>query len=286
MSRVTIIIPCFNAGAYVAASVESALAQTHHDVEVVVVNDGSTDQRTVDVLEELRGPRTKIIHQPNGGPSAARNRAVREASGDYILPLDADDLFDPTYAAKAAALLDADPDLGIVYCDAMRFGAASGIWRLPAYTVREMVIDNVIFCSGMYRRADWERAGGYNEKLRHGMEDYEFWIKLIAIGRGVAKIEEPLFHYRIQEVSRTTTFMEDNSNVVATYAEIFRSNADFFARHAEYLFEHRFGLYREIDHYRYRYGRIDRWFESSAGLKYVGRLIHKIVSAFPRRIAG
>lgn len=277
MSRVSIIIPCFNAGDLLTEAVDSALGQTHADVEVVVVNDGSTDSRTLEVLAGLDHPRVKVIHQANGGPSAARNRAVEAATGEFILPLDADDRFDPTYAAKALAAIATRPDVGIVYCDALRFGAASGVWQLPAYTVREMVIDNVIFCSSLYRRADWEAVGGYNEKLRHGMEDYEFWIKLIAMGRQVVKLPEPLFHYRIQESSRTTQFMENNATVVETYAEIFRSNVDFFARHAEFLFEHRFGLYRDVDHFRHRYGKLDRVVERLPWLKATGRWLSNLI---------
>jgi glycosyltransferase involved in cell wall biosynthesis len=271
MSRVSIIIPCFNAGDLLIEAVDSALAQTHRDLEVVVVNDGSTDARTLEVLAGLDDPRVKVIHQANAGPSAARNRAVAEATGEFILPLDADDRFDPAYAAKALAVMQQRPEVGIVYCDAMRFGAATGIWQLPAYSVREMAIDNVIFCSSLYRKADWSAVGGYNESLRHGMEDYEFWIKLISLGREVVKLPEALFFYRIQELSRTTRFMEDNATVVSTYAQIFRANLGFFANNAETLFEHRFGLYREADHFRHRYGKLDRVVERSRWLKSVGR---------------
>jgi hypothetical protein len=128
-------------------------------------------------------------------------------------------------------------------------------------------------------------VGGYNERLRRGMEDYEFWIKIIGLGREVRKIDEPLFHYRIQESSRTTQFMDDNSAVVATYAEIFRSNSEFFAKHAEFLFEHRFGLYRELDHYRYRYSTLDRFFESRSWLRSTGRAIHRLMQQLPGRNA-
>lgn len=265
MSRVSIVIPCYNAGELLREAVDSALAQTHADTEVVVVDDGSTDPRTAEVLASLAGPRVTVIRQANAGPAAARNRAIAAATGEFILPLDADDRFDPTYAAKALAEMQRDPSLGIVYCDAMKFGAESGIWKLPAFSLREMAVDNVIFCSSLFRKADWAAVGGYRESLRHGMEDYEFWLRILSLGRGVAKIPEPLFFYRIQESSRTTQFMEHRPNVVATYAEIFRANLDFFARHAEVLFEHRFQQYRELDHFRYRYGKLDQWIEKRGG---------------------
>ncbi|MBW8311774.1 MAG: glycosyltransferase [Rhizobium sp.] len=265
MSRVSIVIPCYNAGDLLREAVDSALAQTHADTEVVVVDDGSTDPRTAEVLASLADPRVTVIRQANAGPAAARNRAIAAATGEFILPLDADDRFDPTYAAKALAEMQRDPALGIVYCDAMKFGAETGIWRLPAFSLREMAVDNVVFCSSLFRKADWAAVGGYRESLRHGMEDYEFWLRILSLGRGVAKIPEPLFFYRIQERSRTTQFMEHRPNVVATYAEIFRANLDFFARHAEVLFEHRFQQYRELDHFRYRYGKLDQWIEKRGG---------------------
>lgn len=277
MSKVSIIIPCFNAGDQLIEAVQSALAQTCPGLDVVVVNDGSTDARTLEVLAGLTDPRVRVIHQANAGPAAARNRAVEAATGEFILPLDADDKFEPTYAAKALAVMQQRPDVGIVYCDAMKFGAATGIWQLPAYSVREMVIDNVIFCSSLFRKADWAAVGGYNEKLRHGMEDYAFWLKLIALGRDVVKLQEPLFFYRIQASSRTTRFMENDATVVATYAEIFRSNLDFFARHAECLFEHRFRLYRDVDHFRHRYGKLDRVVERSRWIKAAGRWLSGLV---------
>lgn len=257
MSRVSIVIPCYNAGEPLNEAVQSALEQTHEDLEVVIVDDGSTDPATLMILEQAEWPRTRIIRQPNGGPSSARNTAIAAATGEFIMPLDADDKIAPTYVEKAVAAIQAHPGVGIVYCKAMKFGAEEEPWQLPAYTLRELVIDNVIFSAGLYRKADWASVGGYNEKLRHGVEDYEFWVKLVNAGHDVLQLDEYLFFYRIQARSRTTDFTRDTSVVVSTYAEIFRSNVSFFAKNAEFLFEHRFGLYDELFYWRARYGRID-----------------------------
>lgn len=260
MARVSIVVPCYNAGDLIFEAVESALAQTYGDVEIVIVDDGSTDARTREILHSSSWPRTRIIRQENAGPAAARNRAVAAAVGEYILPLDADDRIDPTYVEKAVAVLEARPDVGVVYCKAMRFGAENGPWHLPAYSLRELVIDNVIFVTAMYRREDWKAVGGYNEFLRHGVEDYEFWVKIVALGREVIQLDDFLFHYRIQHRSRTTNFQQDRSVVVKTYADIFRENSAFYLKHAEYLFEHRFSLYDELVRYRARYGGLERLF--------------------------
>ena len=257
MNKVSVVIPCFNAGEYLDEAVQSALAQTWQDLEVVIVDDGSTDPSTLDLLRQARWPRTRIFHQANAGPAAARNRAVREAGGRYILPLDADDTIEPSYVEKAVAVLEARPNVGCVYCKARKFGAEQGPWNLPVYTLRELVIDNVIFVTSLYRKADWESVGGYNEKLRHGVEDYDFWVKIAHLGREVVQLDDYLFNYRIQESSRTTSFQERRARVVESYAEIFRSNIAFYSAHAEMLFEHRFGLYDELEYWRSRYSRVD-----------------------------
>ena len=257
MSKVSIIIPCYNAGTLLIEAVQSALAQTYDDLDIVIVDDGSTDPITQQILEQATWPRTRIIRQANAGPAAARNRAITMAMGHYILPLDADDTIEPEYVAKAVAVLDASPNVGIVYCKANKFGAECGNWDLPDFTLRELVIDNIIFVTALYRRADWETVGGYNEKLRHGMEDYEFWIKIVHLNREVIQLPEHLFNYRILNKSRTTSFHDSRSHVVDTYAEIFRTNIDFFAKHANFIFEHRFDLNRDLSHWRLRYGRIE-----------------------------
>ena len=257
MNKVSVVIPCFNAGEYLDEAVQSALAQTWQDLEVVIVDDGSTDPSTLDLLRQARWPRTRIFHQANAGPAAARNRAVREAGGRYILPLDADDTIEPSYVEKAVAVLEARPNVGCVYCKARKFGAEQGPWNLPVYTLRELVIVIVIFVTSLYRKADWESVGGYNEKLRHGVEDYDFWVKIAHLGREVVQLDDYLFNYRIQESSRTTSFQERRARVVESYAEIFRSNIAFYSAHAEMLFEHRFGLYDELEYWRSRYSRLD-----------------------------
>jgi glycosyltransferase involved in cell wall biosynthesis len=282
VKKVSVIIPCYNAGEHLDEAVQSALAQTWQNLEIVIVDDGSTDPSTLDLLKQARWPRTRIFHQQNAGPAAARNHAVREADGRYILPLDADDTIEPTYVEKAATVLDARPDVGCVYCKASKFGAERGPWNLPAYTLRELVIDNVIFVTSLYRRADWECVGGYNEKLRHGVEDYDFWVKIVHLGREVVQLEDCLFNYRIQERSRTTSFQEVRSKIVETYAEIFRSNISFYAAHADWLFEHRFGLYDELAHWRSRYGWIDAFFGRHPVVLGIARRLKKIARRLKR----
>lgn len=266
--KVSVVIPCFNAGLTIDETVSSVLAQTYPGVEIVVVDDGSTDPATIDRLRNSSWAKTRIIWKENGGPASARNHGIAGATGEYILPLDADDTIAPTYIEKAVRVLEARPEIGVVYCKAVRFGAESGMWALPDYSERELTIDNVIFVTSLFRRSDWAAVGGFSETLTHGVEDYDFWLKIVGrLGRGVVQLDEPLFHYRVQEVSRTTQFNERRAVVVETYANIFRDNIDFFARNAEYLFEHRFGLYDELVRYRARYARFDALMDRHAWVR-------------------
>lgn len=275
--KVSITIPCYNAGDQLVEAVESALAQTYPDVEIVIVDDGSTDLRTQEILRSQRWPRTRVLFQRNAGPAAARNRAIEAAEGDLILPLDADDRIAATYVEKAVAAMEGRPDVGIVYCKAMKFGAEEGPWNLPPYTLRELVIDNVIFVTSLFRKSDWRAVGGFNEALLHGVEDYDFWIRIVNLGRQVVQLDEYLFFYRIQEASRTTGFSNNREAVVSTYAQIFRSNVDFYARNAEYLFEHRFGLYDRLQYYQQRYGKLEALLARSPRIRSLARGLARLL---------
>ena len=245
MPSVSVVIPCFNSGLYLEETIVSVQQQTYTDWEIVIVDDGSTDTLTVDLLRDLEQRsdlRIRIFRQENSGPAAARNVAIANAIGHYILPLDADDTIEPGYMSLAVPILDDNPEMGIVYCLAKKFGAETGPWELPSFSYERMAVDNVIFCTAFFRRTDWETVNGFSQSLVHGMEDYDFWLKILTLGREVHQIKESLFNYRINKQSRTTRFQENKASIVATYAEIFRNNQGYFAKYAEAIYEYRFKL--------------------------------------------
>ena len=131
--KVSLIIPCYNQSKYVEEEINSALSQTYKNTEIICINDGSTDE-SAQVIENCAKNNQKIIfinRKENKGVVTARNTAIEAATGEYILPLDADDTIEPTYVEKAARILDANPQIGIVYCRAKLFGAQNGEWTLP-----------------------------------------------------------------------------------------------------------------------------------------------------------
>ena len=231
MPVVSVVIPCYNQGQYLPQAINSVLSQTWLDYEILVVNDGSTDPLTREVFAELQDSRISVIHTDNQGLAAARNNGISRACGKYILPLDADDRIGTRYLETAVAVLENNPDTGIVYCRARLFGAVETDWNLPGYSLAEMLRDNVIFCTAMFRRSDWELVGGYDPGMVYGWEDYDFWLSLIERGRGVYQIPETLFHYRVASDSMVRS--KEKWQKVAMFKRIFARHQDLFARNIE-----------------------------------------------------
>ncbi len=163
-----------------------------------------------------------------------------------MLPLSADDRIHPDYVRRAVDVMQGRADVGVVYCRAEFFDGRTGTWDLPDYSPEEMARGNVIFASAMFRRGDWERVGGLNEDAALGLEDWDFWLRVTSLPRGVVRLNEILFHYRIRSDSLTTRIAEDPGKTAAAQAVVFRNNVEFFADHAESLFTYRNQLEEEV----------------------------------------
>lgn len=248
-ARVSIIIPCYNDGKYLPEAVASARAQTHPAIEIIVVDDHSIDPETLTVYERLRGEGIQVLQTPAGrkGPSAARNTGIAAATGEYLLPLDADDVIAPAYVSKAVAVLEADPAIGICYCHARFMGLKSGPWKLPPYSFEELLCGNMIFATALFRKADWEKGGGYDERLTVGLEDYALWLRLTDQGAQVHQLKEELFFYRIKAGSRSARLMQGEGYARAL-PMLHASCADIFARHSDVLLRKIAELNAERDH--------------------------------------
>lgn len=202
MPKVSVVIPCYNHGGFLMETLDSLQTQTFTDFEIIVVNDGSTDEATVALMQSLKSANTRVFHTANKGVSAARNKGIEEAFGDYILPLDADDKIGPNYLKLSVDVLESRPEVAIVYGERVLFGEREGIDPLPDYHFRALLIDNCIYPAALFRKADWKTVGGYSEKMVYGWEDWDFWISLSGLNKGVVKIPEILFFYRVRSSSR------------------------------------------------------------------------------------
>lgn len=235
MPRISVVIPCFNQGEYVAEAVESVLAQSFGDYEIIVVDDGSTDPATVAELDVLDYPKTRLLRTNNQGLASARNNGIVEASGVYILPLDADDRIGREYLEKASAVLDQHPEFGFVYCLAELFGASRGKFYLNNASLEKMLLDSRIFCSAMFRKSDWVVAGGYNPNMIYGWEDWDFWLSLLELGKKPHLIEEVMFYYRVKPRSmiRSMTFEQK----IAMHRQLAENHRELYLKIAGIDFE-------------------------------------------------
>ena len=223
---VSIIIPAYNAEKYIEETVQSALQSRYPFIEIIIVNDGSTD-RTAEIIEKLAAENSliKAYHQENNGSSAARNAAIAHSAGKYILPLDADDFISPDYIEKAVAVLETHPEVKVVYGDAMFFGEKNGLWRLPKFDINLLARRNIIYASGIYRRKDFDQTSGYCEEIA-GMEDWDFWISMLKSGGEVHYIESVVFYYRIISNSKRSQDLKKKKQIVdqlnSRHAEFFK----------------------------------------------------------------
>jgi glycosyltransferase involved in cell wall biosynthesis len=232
---VSVIMPCYNQGIYLDEAVDSILAQTYQGFEIIVINDGSTDAETIQILKDYKKPGVAVIHTDNRGPAAARNTGIQYARGRYILPLDADDRIGTTYLEKAISILDQNPAIGIVYCHAEFFGAKTGTFDLPDFNFPGILLGNMIFNSSVYRKADWEMVGGYKDNF-HGWEDYDFWLSLLGLGREVFRIPEVLYFYRQIEQSRSNSMT--TCHWIEDYTRLFENHPELYTPNMHVVFEH------------------------------------------------
>jgi len=210
-ARVSVIVTCYNLAQYLPMAVESVAAQTFEDWEIIIVDDASTDdtQATVQALLE-RFPHRKIISVSRGdnvGLPAARNAGIAVASGEYILPLDADDMLLPAALETLAKTLDDAPDVGIAYSNYMRFGYLQGeVLAVPVeeYENPRRTLNGLPYCS-LYRKSVWQAVGGYNEAMRGAIEDWDYWLSCLEHGVRAVHVQEPLFMYRVRADSQSVT---------------------------------------------------------------------------------
>lgn len=181
---VSVVMPVYNAAAYLEHAAASVLAQTHHEVELVAVDDGSTDEsgRLLDRLA-TRDARVRVFHVENGGPSAARNVALGAIVGDYVAFLDADDWFLPDKLERQLEALASHPDADLVYSDHQEYDSASDSYHDvrrgdPPVPMTEMLVYRPWFApiAPLLRRRLVDAVGGFDEALR-AAEDWDYWLR-------------------------------------------------------------------------------------------------------------
>ena len=206
---ISVIMPVYNKGATMRDSIDSVYDQTLQDFEIVVWDDGSTDQGTLGLLDELAAlDRVTVVHASNQGVVGARNSAMRLAQGEFLVCLDPDDRFRPTYLEKAVLYLRSHPDVSIVYPWQQTVGAKEERWQTHDLDPTQIAFSNHLPVCSVLRREVFTETGGFSQEMAGGVEDWELWTHAADLGFQGRVIPESLFEYSYSDdpnESRDTT---------------------------------------------------------------------------------
>lgn len=234
---VSVVIPCFNLGAYLDETVQSVLDQTFQDFEILIVDDGSDDATTRHMLASYRRPKTRVVRIENRGLPGARNRGLEEAAGRYVSFLDADDLYEPTFLERTVEVLEADPSKAFASCWLRAFGEDDFSWTPESCSFPHLLAEDTVCTAALMRRDAVEAAGGFDESGNvYGYEDWALAIAVVARGGEGLILPEFLFRYRIRDGSMTSecTKPENHARVVDYLID---KHAVAYRRHARGIIE-------------------------------------------------
>lgn len=258
---VSVIIPCFNNADTIAQTTDSIFNQYLTNTEIIIVDDGSTDESISiinKIIQKNKSRQIKLIVQKNSGPSKARNTGAFQADGKYLLFLDADDLIHADYLKLAVDLMENNNQLQLVYSRAEFFEARTGAWRLNKFSPKGMLLQNCIFISALMRKDSFVRVGGFDEQLNY-VEDWELWLRLLYPNCMVHQIDKTLFYYRKRNNQSSLTdksTLLQNKAVAYVYQKHYELFCEYgydsarlleMAKHAEKLHQKYYGVwYRKL----------------------------------------
>ena len=235
-SNVTVIIPCYNDGDYIRQALDSILNQTLKAEKIIIIDDGS-DIKTRSILKNIQIEEVEVIFQENQGVSNARNVGINLAQTDYILTLDADDYFEPTFIKKAVEVLDTNTEIGIVGClvKILKNNKIEQEIKKPlGGKIKNFLVKNNGVSGAIFRKKCWDAVGGYDENMINGYEDWEFWIAILKNNWLMHIIQEPLFVYRKKKKSRDRTAVskfdyELKKYIFLKHKEVYEAHFEFYA---------------------------------------------------------
>jgi len=220
---VSIIIPIYNYGLKFEKTLLSVFNSTYKNFEIIIVNDGSTDEYVIQKLNSIiNHPNIKILNQENGGPSSARNYGIKNSNGGFILPLDADDEIHPDYIQSCVSVLKNNKKISPVYCDTNHVGEIMGLEKRPEWSLEQLKQGPFIVNCSMFTKEAFDECDGYDSELK-GWEDYDLWIRMALRGYIGKRIPKPLFTYFHHEKDGTVS-TEANVNQQELYNKIMLKN--------------------------------------------------------------
>ncbi len=229
MIKISAVIPCYNHGKTLHQAIDSILKQTIKVDEIIVVDDGSTDRHTREIVNNLDKRTARVILLENSGPSIARNKGISESQCEYVLLCDADDYYSPFFIEKALLFFQNDNLVAGVTCYQRLFGKSHGIRKTSGGELKDFLSFNRAGTNMLLKKSVWQETGGFDESMTQGYEDWEFWIRVTKSGYKIASIPEALYSYRIQKKSHNHNAMnkhlENYKIIIDKHIESYRENA-------------------------------------------------------------
>lgn len=214
-SDVEAVITSFNQKKMIYDAVQSLCCQTMQPKRIIIVDDGSTDKESIQVLHEIEADNEwsvpiLIIRQKNGGVSAARNAGICKTEAPFVLVLDGDDSLEPDYVEEVCKLLYENPAMIAASSWMRTFGVLNAVVRPSGGNVSDFLSHNCCPATHIFRRGVWEQCGGYDETMRSGFEDWDFFLNMLETvpDGGIGIVEKPLINYRTTPVSSNIRSMD------------------------------------------------------------------------------
>lgn len=224
MPLVSVIIPCHNSRKSLLETINSLENQEYKNIEIIIINDGSNELETNILLDGLINRGLTVYNIENRGVSYARNYGAEKAKGKYIIFVDDDDLIEKSYINKAVTVMEYNDEISLVYCFAKRFGKDNKVWFIRRFSYNKLLQKNCLFISSLIKRKDFLLTTGFSENMNMGLEDWDFWIRFLHKKKYIYRINDILFFYRINEVSRTTSLVESKEKIYRMNLNVLMNN--------------------------------------------------------------
>lgn len=245
LDKVTVVVPCYNQAKYLDEALQSILKQTHENWECIIVNDGSPDN-TEQIAQQYveKDDRFKYFYKENGGLSSARNFGIEKSNSNFILTLDSDDKYDSSFIEKALVIFDQYSEIGVISSWILRFKDDKEIAIIKANgkTLEDFLFSNACNGTSLFRKKCWLEVGGYDENMKKGYEDWDFYIRVCNKGWQVYVIPECLFFYRQHSFSMRLDAYANHDIAIKKYLyskhkELYLNNYDKMIEHFLYTID-------------------------------------------------
>lgn len=244
---VSVIIPCYNHGAYISDCIDSVLNQSYQNIEIIIVDDGSTNESTLIVLKGIGHPLVQIIYQEHTGPGTARNNAMKIARGKYIVFLDSDDLIRKDTIDTCVRILEEKPETAVVYGNCRYFGDGKKLRKQEPFNHIQLLNDNTMALCSVIRTEAFLSTEGFDGYLSlKGLEDWDLWLMIHEKGWGFEYVNEIHFDVRILKTSRTNQVANRNLKEIKAY--IYKKHSALLSREFVALYHDNKNLKGLIDY--------------------------------------